>query len=48
MFSGVLKKMLTTIDQEVQYYLDLPQHVINLNQCINKSLSLSLSKAMNV
>ena len=42
MFSGVLKKMLTTIDQEVQYYLDLPQHVINLNQCINKSLSLSL------
>ena len=42
MFSGVLKKMLTTVDQEVQYYLDLPQHVLNMNQCINKSLSLSL------
>lgn len=42
MFSGVLKKMLTTIDQEVQYYLDLPQHVLNMNQFIHKNLSLSL------
>ena len=42
MFYGVLKKMLTTVDKEVQYYLDLPHHVLNLNQCINKSLSLSL------
>lgn len=42
MFSGVLKKMLTTVDQEVQYYLDLPHHVLNMNQCINKSLSLSI------
>ena len=42
MFSGVLKKMLTTVDQEVQYFLDLPHHVLNMNQSINKSLRLSL------
>ncbi len=42
MFSGVLKKMQTEIEQEIQYYLDLPQHVLNMNQCVNKNLSLSL------
>ena len=42
MFSGVLKKMQTEIEQEIQYYLDLPQHVLNMNQCVNKSLCLSL------
>ena len=42
MFSGVLKKMQTEIKQEIQYYLDLPQHVLNMNQCVNKNLSLSL------
>ncbi len=40
MFSGVLKKMLTEIDQEVQYYLNLPQHVLHMNQCVDKALHL--------
>ena len=42
MFSGVLKKMQTTIDKEVQYYLDLPQHVLNMNQLVNKKLQITL------
>lgn len=41
MFSGVLKKMLTSVDQEVQYYLDLPHHVLHMNQCVNKHLTLT-------
>lgn len=41
MFSGVLNKMLTTVDQEVQYYLNLPHHVLHMNQCINKHLNLT-------
>ena len=41
MFSGVLKKMLTSVDQKVQYYLDLPHHVLHMNQCVNKHLTLT-------
>lgn len=41
MFSGVLKKMLTSVDQEVQYYLDLPHNVLHMNQCVNKHLTLT-------
>ena len=41
MFSGVLKKMLTSVDQEVQYYLDFPHHVLHMNQCVNKHLTLT-------
>ena len=36
MFSGVLKKMYTEIDQDVEYYLDFKDHVINFNQCLEK------------
>lgn len=42
MFQGVLKKMQTEVAQNVQYYLTLPQHVLNMNQCINKKVQLSL------
>ena len=41
MFSGVLKKMLTTVDQEVQYYLDLPHHMLHMNQCVNKPITIT-------
>ncbi len=40
MFSGVLKKMYTEIDNEVKYYLDFNDHIINLNQCLEKRISL--------
>ena len=40
MFSGVLKKMYTEIDEEVKYYLDFEHHIINFNQCLNKKISL--------
>ena len=40
MFSGVLKKMYTEIDQDVEYYLDFKDHVINFNQCLEKKISL--------
>ena len=40
MFSGVLKKMYTEIDDEVKYYLDFKEHVINFNQCLEKKISL--------
>lgn len=42
MFLGVLKKMQTEVDQAIQYYLDLSQHFLNMNQCINKNVQLSL------
>ena len=40
MFSGVLKKMYTEIDDEVKYYLDFKDHIINFNQCLEKKISL--------
>ena len=42
MFSGVLKKMYTEIDNEVKYYLDFKDHIINFNQCLEKKISLKL------
>ena len=40
MFSGVLKKMHTEIDDKVKYYLDFKEHIINFNQCLEKKISL--------
>src|SRR5699024_1101133 len=40
LFTGVLKKMNTELDQEVQYFLDLPNDFIHMNQLLNKSISL--------
>ena len=40
MFSGVLKKMYTEIEDEVKYYLDFKDHIINFNQCLEKKISL--------
>lgn len=40
MFSGVLKKMYTEIENSVNYYLEFENHIINLNQCLEKKISL--------
>lgn len=42
MFSGVLKKMTTDLTTQVNYYLNLPNHVLMMNQCLNKPLTLTL------
>lgn len=41
MFIGVLQKMQTEINQQVNYYLNLSGQFLHMNQCINKSISLS-------
>lgn len=41
LFTGVLKKMNTELDQEVQYFLDLSNDFIHMNQLLNKPLTLS-------
>lgn len=43
MYSGVLKKMQTDIGTQVNYYLDLNQHFLVMNQCIGKQINLSFS-----
>ena len=40
MYSGVLRKMLTENLNPIGYYLKLEQGYINLNQCLNKKLSI--------
>ena len=40
MFSGVLRKMPTEITEKVHYYLNLPNQFLQLNQCINKTLTM--------
>ena len=42
MFSGVLKKMYTEIDNEVKYYLDFKDHIFKFNQRLDKKISLNL------
>lgn len=37
-FISVLKKMKTELDQEVQYYLDLPNDFIHLNSLLDKKI----------
>ena len=41
MFTGVLQKMQTEISQEINYYLNLSGQFLHMNQCINKTISLS-------
>lgn len=40
MFSGVLRKMLTENLNPIGYFLKLEQGFINLNQCLDKKLSI--------
>ncbi len=39
-YTGVLKKMDTEITEKVQYYLDMKSDFINVNQLLNKQLTL--------
>lgn len=40
LFQGVLKKMKTEMGTDVQYYLEMPDDIINVNQLINNKISL--------
>lgn len=40
-YQGVLKKMMTENADEIQYYLDMKTDFLNMNQLINKEISLS-------
>ncbi len=37
-FSGVLRKMKTELTDEVQYYIDFPNHFLHVNQLLNHQL----------
>jgi hypothetical protein len=40
-YQGVLKKMMTENAEEIQYYLDMKTDFLNMNQLINKEISLN-------
>ena len=40
-YQGVLKKMMTEIGEEVQYYLDMKTDFLNMNQLLSKEIKLS-------
>jgi hypothetical protein len=40
MYEGVLKKMITQFGSPIQYFLSFKEGFVNLNQCLNKSLSI--------
>ncbi|MDT0552997.1 DUF2797 domain-containing protein [Urechidicola vernalis] len=43
-YQGVLKKMMTSNNDVVQYYLDMEADFLNMNQLINKEITLSFVK----
>ena len=43
-YQGVLKKMMTENLEEIQYYLDMNSDFININQLLNKEITLSFVK----
>ena len=43
-YEGVLKKMLTENGDEIKYYLDMKTDFININQLLNKELTISFVK----
>ncbi len=43
-YQGVLKKMLSEIGSPINYYLDMDNDFINLNQLINKNISIKFLK----
>lgn len=43
-FIGVLQKMMTELSSPVQYYLQLENDVININQALNKTLEITFLK----
>jgi hypothetical protein len=40
-YQGVLRKMMTEIGEEVQYYLDMKTDFLNMNQLLSKEIKLS-------
>ena len=40
-YQGVLKKMMTENEEEIQYYLDMKTDFLNMNQLLNKEISLN-------
>ncbi len=43
-YTGVLKKMMTEIGSPVQYYLQLENDFVNINQALNKTLEITFIK----
>jgi hypothetical protein len=43
-YQGVLKKMMTSLDETVQYYLDLENDFLNMNQLLEREITLSFVK----
>ena len=43
-YQGVLKKMTTENEETIQYYLDMKTDFLNMNQLLNKELTLSFVK----
>ncbi len=43
-YQGVLKKMMTENSETIQYYLELGTDFLNVNQLLNKNISLSFVK----
>ncbi len=43
-YQGVLKKMMTSNDETVQYYLDLEADFLNMNQLLDREITLSFVK----
>lgn len=43
-YQGVLKKMRTDLQETIQYYLDFTDDVLNVNQLLNKTITISFEK----
>jgi len=43
-YTGVLRKMMTELGSPVQYYLQLENDIININQALNKTLEITFIK----
>jgi hypothetical protein len=43
-YQGVLKKMMTSNDETIQYYLDMDSDFINMNQLLDKEITMSFVK----
>jgi hypothetical protein len=43
-YQGVLKKMMTSLDETVQYYLDVENDFLNMNQLLEREITLSFVK----
>ena len=46
MFNGVLNKMKTEIDDNLNYFLELGDDFINVNQLLGSKIKLSLSESL--